>query len=402
MYSWLQQHVSEYRTVQRVLYGLGARKSIGVEARRLTQGNNCLLIADRGVVEVGLVGDIKDALKDQSFTVTMYDKGEPEPTVPTYTKGLQFAENQRPDVVIGIGGGSSIDLSKAISHALTNPGPLEDHIGKEFSNVGIPLIAVPTTAGTGAEVTPDAVVLHGKIKTAFFNARPTVAIVDPELTVTLPPRLTAATGIDALAHAIESVLSKTSTPLTRATAFEAIQLISTNLRQAVYEGDNLEARANMACAALMEGFSEGNAGDVEGHAVGSLIGGYYGIHHGEACGIALPYCMKYNLPVNVPLLARIATAMDESISGTQRQKAECGIRAVFELTQETGLPTSISDIPQAKEEDFPELVHLYCTHPNITGILELFAKRGIPSEAEATAFFHDMFKQSFTVSGPFE
>jgi alcohol dehydrogenase len=204
--------------------------------------------------------------------------------------------------------------------------------------------------------------------------------------------LTAATGIDALSHAIESALSKIATPLTHALALESIRLISNSLRAATLDGSNLEARTTMAWATLMEGFSESNAGDVEGHAVAHLLGGYYQVHHGEACGIALPYCMKHNLPVNTPILARIAKAMDEDLTGTQGELAEKGILAVQELIQEVGAPGSIADIKEASKADIPELVALYCTHPDITEILELFAKRGVPSEAEATEFFEEMFE----------
>ena len=222
-----------------------------------------------------------------------------------------------------------------------------------------------------------------------------MAIVDPTLTLSLPPRLTAATGLDALSHAIESALSKIATPLTHALALESIRLISENLRTAVSNGNDLEARTNMAWATLMEGFSEGNAADVEGHAIAHVLGGYYPVHHGEACAIALPFCMKYNLPVNTPILARIARAMDDSISGSPEEIAVKGIHAVCKLIDDVGGPTRISNIPEARKNDIPEMVHLYLTNPNITEFFEEWCKREMPTEAEATALFEDMFEPEF-------
>ncbi len=262
---------------------------------------------------------------------------------------------------------------------------------------GIPAITIPTTSGTAAEITPDMVVLlpEQRIKSCFFNGRASVAIVDPTMMLSVPPRVTATTGVDALSHAIESALSKAATPLTHALALESIRLIAQNLRVATYEGSNLKARTNMAWATLIEGFSESNAGDVEGHAVANVLGGNYRVHHGAACGIALPYCMKHNLPVNLPILARIAQAMGQDGPGSARAVAERGIYAVAELIHEVGAPTTIADIPGAARADVPRLAHLYVTHPGATGLLELFAKRGIPAEEEACRFFDEMFEPFF-------
>lgn len=398
MSNGLGNQVFEYGSIARVLFGIGAREQVGVEARNLTEGTNCLIITDPGVTKAHLTDEIVESLKREGFSVSICDKAEPEPSISAYKEVLGVARNEKPDIIIGVGGGSSLDTSKTVARALTNPGTLEEYVGKEFAKSGIPLITIPTTAGTAAEITPDAVVRlpDEKIKSCFFNTRATVAIVDPVMTLTLPLRLTAATGIDALSHAIESALSKRATPLTQAMALESIRLISENLRIATFDGSNLEARTNMAWATLIEGFSESNAGDVEAHAVAHVLGGYYQVHHGEACALALPYCMKYNLHVNVPILARIATAMDQSISGTPRDMSEKGIYSVYELNKEIGVYSSISDIEKADKGDIPELVHLYRSNPNITELfLESCCKRGVPSEAEATAFFEEMFDPVF-------
>lgn len=390
----LQPRLVTYSSIGHVLFGVHAVEQVGTEASKLVAGRRCLIITDPGIVKAGLISRIEASLNKSAFSLRVCDRVEPEPRLSTYEEILEIARQEKPDIVVGVGGGSSLDVAKVISRALTSSKPLAEYVGQEFDTNGIPIITIPTTSGTGAEVTPDAVVLlpEQKVKSCFFNTRATVAIVDPTMTLTLPPKVTAATGVDALSHAIESALSKTATPLTQALALESIRLISNNLRIATFEGSNLEARSNMAWAALIEGFSESNAGDVEGHAVAHLLGGYYRVHHGQACGIALPYCMKHNLPVNTPILARIAYAMDQNISGPPRSVAERGIYTVYELIQEVGVPTSIADIDGASKDDIPQLAKLYCTHPAITTMLELFAKRGVPSEAEASRFLEEMFE----------
>lgn len=390
----LQPKLYEYNSIGRVLFGAGAVAQLGAEAQALTAGRRCLIITDPGIAKAGLLVPVQAALEEAGFSVLVCDRAEPEPRLATYQALLEVAREAKPDLIVAVGGGSSLDTAKAVARALTCARPMAEYVGQAFDSDGVPLITIPTTSGTGAEVTPDAVVVipEERVKSCFFNTRARVAIVDPTMTLGLPARITAATGVDALSHAIESALSKTATPLTHALALESIRLVSENLRIATYEGSNLEARTNMAWATLIEGFSESNAGDVEGHAVAHVVGAFYRVHHGQACGIALPYCMKHNLPVNVPILARIAQAMDPSISGTPREMAEQGIYAVHELIREVGCPTSLADVAGASEEDIPQLAKLYRTHPYITPVLELFAKRGIPSEEEANRFFAEMFE----------
>jgi alcohol dehydrogenase len=389
--------IFEYESIARVLFGPDACRQTGAEARNLTEGKKALIITDAGVLKAGLIDDIEASLAADGFTVSTCANVASEPSVSDYDRVLADAKNKKPDVLVGVGGGSSLDISKVVARGLTNKGPLEGYVGEDWSSPGIPLITIPTTAGTAAEVTPDAVVRlpDEKVKSGFVDVRASVAIVDPTLALSLPPRLTAATGLDALSHAIESALSKIATPLTHALALESIRLISANLRTAVSNGSDLDARTNMAWATLIEGFSEGNAADVEGHAIAHVLGGYYPVHHGEACAIALPFCMKYNLPVNTPILARIAHAMDDGISGTPQEMAVEGIHAVRRLIDDVGGPARISDIEAASRDDIPEMVHLYCTNPNITEFFEEWCKREAPSEAEATALFEEMFEPEF-------
>lgn len=392
-----RSQIFEYESIARVLFGAYASRQTGAEARNLTQGKNALIITDAGVMKAGLINVIEASLAEEGFTVGICAEVAPEPSVSDYESVLEDAKSKAPDLLVGIGGGSSLDISKVVARGLTNPGRLEDYVGQDWNSPGIALITIPTTAGTAAEVTPDAVVRlpDEKVKSGFVDVRASAAIVDPTLALSLPPRLTAATGLDALSHAIESALSKIATPLTHALALESIRLISGNLRTAVSNGQELEARTNMAWATLIEGFSEGNAADVEGHAIAHVLGGYYAVHHGEACAIALPFCMKYNLPVNTPILVRIARAMDDGISGTPQEMAVKGIHAVRRLIDDVGGPSRISDIGEASRDDIPEMVNLYRTNPNITEFFEKWCKRETPTEAEATALFEEMFEPDF-------
>ena len=386
-------NIYEYGGIGRYIFGVNASQQVGSEAKMLTDGRNCLIITDPGVAKVGLVDGVKSSLEKEGFHVDICAEVLPEPTVASIKAIVDVARDKKADILIGVGGGSSMDTAKATARALTSPGSLEDYIGQEFPTEGIPIITIPTTAGTAAEVTPDCVIRlpEERVKGVFGNVRARTAVVDPTMTLKLPPRLTAATGIDALAHAVESALSKLATPFTHAVAMESIRLICDNLRKATFNGSDLETRAKMSWATLIEGFSEGNAGDVEAHAIGHIIGPYYGIHHGEACGIALPYCMEFNLPVNEDVLARIAEAIDKkTVNLPARKAAEVGICTVKGLIEGVGLPSKLADVKGADKKDIPKLVELYQNNPNIAEVFGPFMKRTATRE-EITEMFENMF-----------
>jgi len=386
-------NIYEYGGIGRYIFGVNASQQVGSEAKLLTDGRKCLIITDPGVAKVGLVDGVKSSLEKEGFHVDICAEVLPEPTIASIKAIVDTARDKKADILIGLGGGSSMDTAKATARALTSPGSLEDYIGQAFPTDGIPIVTIPTTAGTAAEVTPDCVIRlpEERVKGVFGNVRARTAIVDPTMTLKLPPRLTAATGIDALAHAVESALSKFATPFTHAAAMESIRLICDNLRKAVSNGSDLETRAKMSWAVLIEGFSEGNAGDVEGHAIGHIIGPYYGIHHGEACGIALPYCMEFNLPVNEGVLARIGEAIDKkTVNLHARKAAEVGICTVKRLIEDVGLPSKLADVKGADKKDIPELVELYQNNPNIAEVFGIFMKRTATRE-EITEMFENMF-----------
>ena len=385
--------IYEYNGIGHYIFGVNAVERVGTEAKLLTDGRNCLIVTDPGIVKAGLVDKVKAPLEKEGFHVDICAEVEPEPTLDSLHAVVDAARAKKADILIGIGGGSSLDISKSASRTLKSPGPPEDYIGKAFPNESIPLITIPTTSGTAAEITPDCVIRlpEQRVKTVLLNTRAKTAIVDPAMVLKLPPRLTAATGIDALAHAVESALSKIATPFTQANALESIRLISANLRKATANGNDLEARTQMAWATLIEGFSEGNAGAVEAHAIGHIIGPYYRIHHGEACGIVLPYCMEFNLPVSEAVLVRIAEAMDKkSVNLPARRAAEAGICAVRQLIEDINLPTKLADVKNADTKDIPELVELYLTNPNIANVFGGCFKR-VATKTEITELFENIF-----------
>jgi len=360
----------ELQMPRHVIFGFHTVSHVGREAKQLN-AHKVLIVTDQGISKAGLVSQVSQPLLNEGLNVEVWDKVEPEPSVATVEKLLKHCKLGKYDLLVGLGGGSSMDVAKAVAVLLKNPGAPEDYFlgGKEFTNPGVPCIAIPTTAGTGAEVTADSVIKTISGFKAFYEhpfIRASVAIVDPVMSSTMPPRLTASTGIDALAHSIESTLTRKANLITQALALQAIKLISGNLREAVSNGGDMEARCNMALATLMGALSETNAGDIEAHAIGHLIGSVYDVPHGTACGIALPYAMEYNRVILAERLALIAEAMGKDIAGLKRQEAACkGINAVLRLVEDVGLPTTLKEIG-VKKEDILKLAETMVTNPWIT------------------------------------
>ncbi|MFB0501828.1 MAG: iron-containing alcohol dehydrogenase [Candidatus Bathyarchaeia archaeon] len=375
--------VYTFSSIEKVRFGVDAVAQLGAEAKQLDVDKHCLIITDKGVEKAGLVDKASKPLRKEGFDVEVYSKALPEPTIESVQEAVDSARKTRVDFVVGLGGGSSMDTAKVVGRALTNPGDIRQYLDEGWKEAGIPVIAIPTTAGTGAEFTSESVIslTEEKVKYWFDDVRAKVAIVDPLMTLTLPPKLTAATGMDALSHAIESALTVYAFPLTQVLAFESIRLISKNLRRATSHGDDVKARYNMSLATLMEAFSEGNAGDVEAHAVAHTVGAFYHIHHGMACGIALPYAMEWNIPVNLDVLVRIADAMGEDSEGLSRREAAYkGIYAVKKLLEDLNLPTSLSMVEGAGKKDLGEIVKILAENPRAYPAFAGYCKRKMTKE----------------------
>lgn len=258
---------------------------------------------------------------------------------------------------MAVGGGSPMDTAKTVGALLTSGGTVHDYVGAQLLKKPIlPLVCIPTTAGTGSEVTFFAVItdIARKIKMSILDTRlcASVALVDPVITKTLPAKLTASTGMDALTHAIEAYTCKLASPITDATAIYAIKLISSSLRDAVNDGNDLQARTSMMLGSLIAGIAFGNS-DVAGvHCMAEAIGGLYDTPHGVANSIFLPYVMEYNVPGDIKKHADIARAMGIDTTGMSEQEAaSAGAEAVKQLSKDVGIPL-FKDLEKVDVNDF--------------------------------------------------
>jgi len=319
-----------------------------------------LIVLDRNLAETGLREKAAGLLDAAGIEPVVYDKTEPEPPLELADEGTKIALRKKCDGVVGIGGGSAMDLAKAIAVLAANRGKAEDYLGlNRVPGPGLPKIMVPTTAGTGSEVTFTSVFIRKKLKKKEGmnspHLYPELALLDPELTLTLPPHPTAATGIDALCHAIESYTSLNASPLSELISLEAIGLISDNLRTAVHDGANCEAREAMLLGSLYAGMGLANAGVTAVHSLSYPLGGKYGISHGLANTVMLPRVMAFNLPGALEKFVDIAEAMGESVDDMpSREAAWLAVEAVEALIEDCGVMTTLEEL-KIPEGDFPEL-----------------------------------------------
>ncbi len=346
-------------------FGVGAVQGLPEVVRGLG-GSKVFVVVDPGLVKAGLVEQVTAPLKAAGLPFIVYDQVTPEPGLTLADKGAKLAKKGGADCVVGMGGGSAMDVAKAISILLTNGGKAEDYLGLgKIKKPGLPKIMIPTTAGTGAEVTFTAVFINEKTNSkGGMNGDPLypdVAILDPALTVSMPPQITATTGIDALTHAIEAFVSTQAHPLSDMYALQAIELISENLPLAYANGNNLEARANMLMGSLLGGKALATAGVGLVHAMAYPLGGMFGIPHGLANAVLLPYVVEYNLIGNPAKYAVVAEIMGHAEDGmSTREAAASVVDGLFSLNSDVGIPFSLDelDIPPAK---IPEMARIALT-----------------------------------------
>ncbi|MBI4964942.1 MAG: iron-containing alcohol dehydrogenase [Desulfomonile tiedjei] len=344
----------------KVFFGLGGISTLGELARELGVGR-FLLVGDPALATNGLLDEAVKSLKAAGLEGETFRKVEPEPYLDNADEAAGLGKGAQADLVVGMGGGSAMDTAKAASILITNGGVAEDFIGLNRVNApGTKTIMIPTTAGTGAEVTFTAVFTNRQTKAkGGINSPhlfPDVALLDPELTRSVPPDVTAATGMDALTHAVESVTSRSSTVFTEALALEAIRLIGANLRRAVFHGDDIEAREQMLLGSLLGGLALADAGVGAAHALAYPLGGFYRIPHGLANAILIPHVMKFNLPAAERHLSLIARSLGEPVEGLPpRRAAAAAVEAVKTLCADIGIPAVLSEVGVPKS-DIPALV----------------------------------------------
>ncbi|GAB6137074.1 iron-containing alcohol dehydrogenase [Halanaerobaculum tunisiense] len=349
--------------------GAGCVEVVG-ERCELLGAEKILIVTDEFLrnMESGPVDQVIDYLEEVGLEYAIYDGVEPNPKDTNVYDGLEIYEEENCDMIITVGGGSSHDCGKAIGVAVTHDGELyEDYAGiEQLENETAPLICVNTTAGTASEVTRHAVITdtsqdpHVKFVMVSWRNTPDVSINDPELMIGKPPALTAATGMDALTHALETYVSTGANALTDAAALESMKLIANNLRKAVYNGEDIEARENMANASVLAGFAFNNGGLGYVHAMAHQLGGFYDMPHGIANAILLPYVEKFNLGAKQERFADIAEIFGVQTDGmSTREAAEAALDAIKQLSEDIGIPTTLSESEyDVKEEDFDQMAKL--------------------------------------------
>jgi len=351
---------------KKIVFGVGSFDSLPDHIRELKAGRP-LVVLDKNLAGAGLGEKVQKLLQQGDFKATLFDqKVEAEPRLEVADEGAKAAIKGKSDIIVGIGGGSAMDVAKAVSVLAANKGKAVDYLGLDkVPGPGLPKIMVPTTAGTGSEVTFTSVFVRQNLKKKEgMNSPylyPELALLDPALTLTLPPTATASTGIDALCHAIESYTSINASPISEMISLEAIALISANLRTCVHDGANLEAREQMLLGSLYAGLGLANAGVTAVHSLSYPLGGKYGISHGLANTILLPYVMSFNLPGALEKFAVIAEVMGEVTDGLPvREAAYLAVEAVQSLIEDCGVYTTLEDL-NIPEEDFPELAKVAMT-----------------------------------------
>ncbi|MGQ1786055.1 MULTISPECIES: iron-containing alcohol dehydrogenase [unclassified Saccharicrinis] len=328
-----------------------------VEELKGLECNKVLIVTDKILNELGVVKKVTDLMDDQSIEYVIFDEVQPNPTCANVNSGLAIFQENNCDYILTIGGGSPQDCGKAIGILATNGGDIKEYEGIHVSKKkSTPIAAINTTAGTASEVTINYVITdeERKLKMVMVdkNCLVSIAVNDPELMLNKPAPLTAATGMDALTHAVEAYVTAGAFHWSDHMALYAIQLISESLRDAVADGSNLEARSKMAWAQFIAGQAFSNCGLGFVHSAAHQLGGLYNTPHGVANAVLLPHVERFNLSSCPEKFAKIAQAMGVDISGMGVQEAaEAALDAISQLSKDVGIPSGIKELG-AKPEDF--------------------------------------------------
>jgi alcohol dehydrogenase class IV len=348
-----------FSTTPRIVMGSGCVARLPEEVKRLG-GASVLLVTDPGVVKAGIATRLTALLADAGLGVAVFDKVEADPRYEIVEDALAALRASGANLVIGLGGGSSLDMAKITAVMAQNDGPVGKYFGIDLvPRPGLPTILIPTTAGTGSEVTPIVILSdHGeKLKKGVVSPFlfPACALLDAELTLGLPPAVTAATGMDALIHAVEAYTSINATPTTDMLAKEAIKRVFHNIRTAYANGANLAARENMLRGAMLAGMAFANAGVTAVHAFAYPIGAEFHIPHGIANTIMLVPVMRFNQTGNLRRFAKLAHFFGVPTDGlTDRQAAAAAVAALTELAEDLRVPQHLAAYG-VKEEHVPAL-----------------------------------------------
>jgi alcohol dehydrogenase class IV len=345
--------------VKKTIFGSGAVNQVGTECKSLG-ASRVLLVMDRTLAQTDICSRIQESISKSRLKTFLYPEVTPEPDPKIADLGAELAIKEKVNCVIGVGGGSTMDVAKAIAILTKNEGKAVDYIGlNKVKKAGLPTIMVPTTSGTGSETTFTSVFTmretksKGGINSPFLY--PHAAILDPELTLGLPHYVTAYTGMDALTHAIESFTSVRAHFMSEPISLTAIELISDNLRGAVFQGNNIAFRENMMMGSYLAGLGLAMAGVGAVHALAYPLGALFDIPHGIANALLLPYVLEYNYPGDINKFCQVAIAMDQEVEGlSSREAASLVAEAVYDLACDTGIPLSLKAL-NIPEEFIPEM-----------------------------------------------
>lgn len=335
----------------KVVFGSGCRSQFIDDYLKLGFKNLFILTAPP---IVPLIESIVNKLKAEGVSVYIYDNIIQEPTVDDFNKILGLAKDFKADSVLGVGGGSVLDVAKLIATLIESDQKVEDLFGIGFVKSRKRWIAcIPTTAGTGSEVSPNSILLDEKDKLKKGIVSPYLVVdavyADPELTLTIPSKITAETGVDALTHCIEAYTNKFAHPVIDMYALEGIRLIANNLLTAVKDGKNIEAREALLLGSLYGGLCLGPVNTAAVHALSYPLGGEFHISHGLSNAILLPSVMRFNVGANEEKYAKIAEAMGAEAGLTESETAENGVKFIENLCSDCGIPSKLSDIGVPKE-----------------------------------------------------
>ena len=362
--------VEDYSLVHRTCFGIGAASKVGEIAKGIAKNANVIIVTDEVLVKLGIIDSPKKSLEEVGLKVDVCESGGIEPVIGEVKRVIDVVRGKDYGLIVGIGGGSAMDRAKSAAIMAVTPGDLEEYLlpSEKPLQGSLPKIMIPTTSGTGSECSGAIVVIvphkeQKAVKTFILSDQlfADAAVVDPSLVEGCPPRVTAGSGIDAMAHTAEGLLCLHANPFSDALALKAVELVSQNLRTAVNQGNNLVARANMSWAASIGGmvctFPWVGGPATTAHIASESISARYGFPHGESCGLFLPFTYWFNLPNAYARkkMTMIAQAMGEDTTGLDTEAAaKKAITATFNLLEDVGLPISLKEYNIPKS-DIPSL-----------------------------------------------
>jgi len=346
-----------------ILFGFNTIKKVGEQAKKLG-ATQTLLVTDETMVQLGYAGLVQESLEKAAINVDTFGRVEAEPHLETADLLFDMTLKKKYNLVIGLGGGSSMDMGKLTSILATNPQPPLELMSKKVVNIpALKKILIPTTSGTGSEVSHWMVASSHKEKYAMATpfAFAEIAIIDPGLTISVPPKITASTGMDALTHAVESLTNKLANPMSDYTGLGSVELISKYLRRATFNPQDLEARYYMSISATLAMMSMGGHGALYAHSIANALAMYQPIAHGVGCAVGLPYTMAFNVPVIEERMALIARAMGEKIDSlSTRAAAWRAVEMVYDLMADIKMPMSLKEMG-FRHQDLDKMVEFCLT-----------------------------------------